>query len=434
MNYEESLEYLSSLEAHGIKLGLQNMEIALTAFGNPEKKYSNILVAGTNGKGSTCAFLNRILIENKHKTGFYSSPHLVKYNERIQVNGKTISDKEFTELATKTRSVLETERLSATHFEFLTLMALSFFAQKKVEFGVLEVGMGGRLDATNTVPTVANAITNIGLDHQQYLGQSIRQIALEKAGIIKNNAPLVSCVSHPELRTVFADLASAKEAQAFFLGKDFSATKKPFLDGLETMDFKGLGIDWKNLQLSLFGDHQLENASLALAIAAVLKQNKRIRLQENAVRKALKKTVWPARFQVLSQNPIVVADCCHNPDGARVFSAALKQRFPNQKFSFVIGVSSDKAANQMLSSLLPLAQNAFFCEARFRKTPTSDLFAVGKEFLPAFKIKEIPAVKDAVKEAIKNCRPTEVVCVCGSIFVVGEALELKWPKPKKGKK
>ncbi len=434
MNYPESVAYLSGLEAYGIKLGLQNMEMALTAFGNPEKKFKSVLVAGTNGKGSTCAFLNRILIENKHKTGFYSSPHLVKYNERLRVNDKPITDKEFADMATFVRSTLENERLQATHFEFLTLMALNFFARKKVGLAVLEVGMGGRLDATNVVPTVANAITHIGLEHQQYLGTSVRQIAFEKAGIIKNKAPLVSCEQNPEIQAIFKDLAQGKESPTYFLQKDFFFFKKSFSNGVEIMDFKGLGLEYKDLEVSLFGDHQLENASLALALAAVLKQEKHIRLSENAVRKALKNTAWPARFEILQHNPLVVCDCCHNPDGAQAFADALKQRFPTQKFSFVIGISSDKNASAMLATLLPSSQSAIFCEAQFRKTPTSDLAAIAKEYLPAFKIKEIPNVKTAVKEAIKNAKPTDTLVICGSIFVVGEALELKWPKPKKEKK
>ncbi|MDO8624450.1 MAG: cyanophycin synthetase, partial [Candidatus Diapherotrites archaeon] len=199
-------------------------------------------------------------------------------------------------------------------------------------------------------------------------------------------------------------------------------------------DFKGFGLEWKDIGVSLWGDHQLENAALALAIAAVLKQQKLCRLSEPKTRTALATTVWPGRFQRLQHNPVVLIDACHNPDGVRAFSAALAAAYPNRKVSLVIGISSDKNAREMLSELLPLGHSAIFCEARFRATPVADLAAIGKEFLPAFKIKEIPDVKTAVKTAIASAKPDDIICVCGSMFVIGEALELKWTGEKKGKR
>ncbi len=434
MSYDEAIAYLSTLEWHGIKLGLQNMQTALEAFGNPQNDFHSILVAGTNGKGSTCAFLNQILIENKHKTGFYSSPHLVKYNEHIRVNNKIPSNTEFGKLILGIKAKLEQERLLLSHFEVLTLAALCWFCEKKVEFAVLEVGMGGRLDATNAVNTVANAVTNIGLDHQQHLGNSLREIAVEKAGILKNNAPLLSTEQKPEFQQLFSDLASAKEAKSYFLNQDFFHENEQMRFPLQSMDFKGFGIEWKDLELSLFGRHQFDNASLALAIASQLHAQRLIRLSEAKTRQALSKTEWPARFQTLQQNPPVILDGCHNPDGAKVLAQALSDAFPDKKIVFVFGVSSDKNAQQMLSTLLPMSSRAFFCEARFRKTPAASLATIAKEFLPAFKIKEIVSVKEAVREALKTAQPQEIICICGSLYVAGEALELKWAaKPKKKK-
>jgi dihydrofolate synthase/folylpolyglutamate synthase len=434
MNYKESVAYLESLEFHGIKLGLANMEMALLALGSPQKKFKSVLVAGTNGKGSTCAFLARILSANGHKTGFYSSPHLVSYNERFVIANKTIPNAEFASVATHVRAILEDQRLQLTLFEVLTAMACVWFERKNVDFAVLEVGLGGRLDATNAVDSVANVITHIGLDHQEYLGSNLRQIASEKAGILKNAAPLVCAERSPELQALFRDLAIAHNAPSHFIEKDFFFFKKSVSNGLETMDFKGGDIEWNDLAVSLWGDHQLENAAVALATAATLKQQKLCRLSEPKTRAALATTKWPGRFDILQHNPIVLLDACHNPDGVRAFCAAFRARFPAKKSSFVIGISSDKNSKEMLSMLLPLGSSAIFCEAHTRATPCTELAQIGKEYLPAFKIQTIPDVKTAVKGALKSARPDDIICVCGSMFVLGEALELKWPDQKKAKK
>lgn len=417
------MSFLEGLEKKGILLGLERMQKALQVLGNPQESFESILIGGTNGKGSTSAFLSRLLIENRYKTGFYSSPHINRFNERILVNGKEISNNTFAKQVTELKKISEENELELTQFEFLTCACLRFFAKQKIEIAVLEVGLGGRLDATNTVSPIASAITNIGLEHQEFLGKTIREIALEKAGIIKEKTVFVSTEKNPEILRLFQDIALGKQALFFQSEKDFVSEAKTVSAEKTIMHFKGFGIELDGIDLGLHGRHQAKNAGLAVALLAALKQQNKIRLNKKSILIALKKTRWPGRFQIISKKPLVILDACHNPSGCRALAETIKESFPGKKLTIVFGASDDKDAEEMLKEILPLAEKLVLCRAKCRGKPAEELQEISKKMFPGFKISVIPDVKKAVTETVKQARKQEGILVCGSLFVIRESLK-----------
>jgi dihydrofolate synthase/folylpolyglutamate synthase len=424
----EILEWIDSLEPLESHLGLERIQKVLELLGHPEERFKSILVAGTNGKGSTAAFLSHILEANNYKTGFYSSPHLVGITERIQVDQKPISVPAFEKEAVALRELFHANGIEIRHFEFLTALALNWFAKQKAEWAVLEVGMGGRLDATNAVNAEASCITNIALDHQQYLGNTVREIAFEKAGIIKKEKPLVTSEKKTEIIQLFSELASSQKSPFFCGGKEYSMQlRETGLNGT-TFDFSGFSTEWKKLHTRLIGEHQAHNAGLALATLFAVQQQQNLRLAEGKTRKALEKTVWPGRFEILSEKPLVILDCCHNPAGAETFSKSLQSILPNTKAKWLIGVSNGRKPKEMLNWFAPLASEIVFSRASFKGQPAEELLKNGSEFLPSYKLKAIPTVSEAVQTLFQKAQPTDVLIVAGSIYLVGEAMQSPWLK------
>ncbi len=431
------LEWIEALQTKGIELGLERTQQALEILGNPQQKFKSILVTGTNGKGSVCAFLSNLLKANGYKTGFYSSPHLASIAERIQLNQKPIGIRAFVERADRLRAALQKNGLELTHFEFLTVLALGWFTENNADWAVLEIGMGGRLDSTNAVAAEAACITNIALDHQQYLGNTTREIAFEKAGIIKKEKPIVTSERNPEIVQLFSELASSQKAPFLAEGKDYSVGfQKTSLEGT-IFDFSGFGIEWKNLETKLIGEHQSHNAGLALATLFAIKQQQNLRLSEEKTRKALQKTVWPGRFEILSKKPLIIVDCCHNSHGAEAFAKTLQAVLPGIKAKWLVGISEGRKPSEMLRLFAPFASEMIFSSAKFKGLPAEELLKSGNEFLPSYKTKAIPTVSDAVKALLKNAQPTDSIIIAGSIYLAGEALQApalkKTAKPKKAK-
>lgn len=433
----EILQWVLDLERIGIQLRLEKTQQALELLGNPQHQFKSVLVGGTNGKGSTATFLSKILEANGYKTGLYTSPHLVDITERFQTNQKPISKKAFEREAIELREILTTNRVDLTHFEFLTTLALQWFAKQKIEWAVLEIGMGGRLDSTNAVAAEAGCITNIALDHQKYLGNSIREIAFEKAGIIKKEKPIITSEKDAVILQLFSELALAQKSPFFTEGKEYSVQfQKTSLDGT-VFDFSGFGAEWKGLETRLIGEHQAHNAGLALATLFAIKQQQSLRLGEEKTRAALQKTVWPGRFEILSTEPLVILDCCHNPHGAEAFAKTLQAVLPNRKAKWLVGISEGRKPSEMLKWFAPFASEMTFSTARFKGLPTEELLKVGTEFLPSFRIKSIPSVSEATKAILKNSQASDTIIIAGSVYLVGEALQSaalkKMVKPKKAK-
>lgn len=425
MNEEQKsvFDWIDSLQSLGIKLGLQNTQTALELLGNPQNNFKSIIVTGTNGKGSVSAFLSHILQANGYKTGLYTSPHLVRQNERFQINQQPIGDKELFAQAGAIKKILETNRLELTHFEFLTVLALNWFAEKKADWAVLEVGMGGRLDATNVVAAEAACITNIALDHQQHLGNTKREIAFEKAGIIKKEKPLVTSEKDPAILQLFSELASAQKSPFFAEGKEYLVQfQKTGLNGT-VFDFSGFGLDWGGLETKLIGEHQCQNAGLALATLCSIQQQQSLRLAEEKTRKALQKTVWPVRFEVISKEPLIVLDAGHNPHGIGATAKTVQAVFPGKKFKTVFGISEGKKPSEMLRCIAPFVSEIAFASAAYKGFSVEELQKAATEFFPSYKIKGFESVSKAVSTALKNSQPTDGVFIGGSIYLIGEAVQ-----------
>jgi dihydrofolate synthase / folylpolyglutamate synthase len=366
-------KYLASLEKFGINLGLERIERLLDRLDNPQRKLKVIHVAGTNGKGSTCAMIASILKEAGYQVGLYTSPHLLKYNERIKVNGRDISDRDFS------AGLKLIEKLSAeppTVFEALTALAFWYFAGQKVDYAVVEVGMGGRLDATNVVTPLISVITNIDLEHTAILGRTLAKIAVEKAAIIKPGVPVITAETKPEALTVIKHQAEKNQSVLIQVGSEQGG-----------------------LSSALAGEHQKTNA--VCAVAAVRLAG--IKVGKQAVLRGLARVKWPARFQLVAKKPLTIVDGAHNPAGIKVLVAALRQQYPGQKFTFIFGTQSDKDSALMLNLLKPWA-------TRIILTHSSHQNAAAKKSLPLARALAVSATEDRV--------------IAGSLFLAADALKL----------
>ena len=416
-SFEEAQRWLSSFQFHGIKPGLFRIYQLLKRLGHPERKFRAVHIAGTNGKGSTAAFLEHLLRSHGLKTGLYSSPHLVSVRERFLVNGRPITEEDFARLCARLKEALE--GLSATYFELTTALAFSFFAEEGVEVAVVECGLGGRLDATNVLWPVLSVITTIGLDHQAYLGETLSQIAWEKAGIIKRGRPLVLGKVPPEARRVIEARARALNAPTYVLGRDF------FVVGAgEDLTYRGER-ELKGLKPGLKGPFQAENLALALKAAELLAAELGFHLEEEKIKEALSRTRWPGRFEEFSWPKRVILDGAHNLDGIRALLKALEEEGVGP-VNLIFAASDEdhrKPYLKMLEALLPRARRVFICEPKGPRRPVKleewqrELSASGLE--GSFFFFRHPA--EALREALKGEEP---VLVTGSLYLVGNVRRL----------
>ena len=410
---DKALDYLYELRLNVPRLGLTRMNAFLKFMDSPEKKFQSILVAGTNGKGSVSNFLFNALKENGIKTGIYLSPHVIKFNERIQTDKGMISNKELLQEINFIHKKMTESKIPLTFFEFTTAMAISFFAKKKIKVAVLEVGLGGRLDATNVVQKpLASVITTISLDHQEFLGNSLKKIAGEKAGIIKKNSVVVIGEKNLSLQKLFEKKARKLNSKIFLAGKDFSF--KPLTAGIQKqrMSYKFQNISLKP-KISLIGKHQRLNASTALTTMLVL--SKKLGLTEKKILSGIKKTKFIGRFQILRKNPLLIADVAHNPHGTKLLVQSVQELFPKKKFSVVFGCSSDKNCKKMLEYLVPLADEFVLSRAEYRGQNPLKLKKFLKKINSRVKISTAPH-SDLIRI------PKKDTLITGSIFFVGELI------------
>ena len=427
-NLQESLQRLYRKHNLGIKLGLDVEEYFLQCLGNPEKKFYSIHVAGTNGKGSICAMLASILKASGKKTGLYTSPHLVKFNERIRVNNRAISN---TQLA---RLITECEKISsivsqkcgreATFFEFTTALAFQFFAEKKVEFAVLETGMGGRLDATNVVVPVVSVISSISMDHEQYLGNTIEKIAAEKAGIIKTNVPVVCSPNSKQVMDVITEIA--RDRRAPLIKADDAVSLNLLSSSLEGQKFKAEICDGTSLTifLPLLGHYQAENIMTVLATVYVLRNNNIINISTKHIKTGLSNVSWHGRFQVVSKKPPIILDGAHNPGAGKVLAETLIKFFPHQPVGLIFGMCSDKDMAGFIKNFQSIVKKCWAVPIRTERSvhPSVIKNIVASE--TGWDVSESSvhqALVDACQWAENN---SGVICVAGSLFLVGEVLEI----------
>ncbi|MBI5641986.1 MAG: bifunctional folylpolyglutamate synthase/dihydrofolate synthase [Deltaproteobacteria bacterium] len=411
------LEYLYNLERHGIKPGLGRIERLLNRLGDPHKDYPTVHVAGTNGKGSTSAMLASILKEAGYSAGLYTSPHLIRFNERIRVNNRHITTPEMIKAASTVKKAVKGIKEDFSFFEFTTAMAFLYFRDKKADIAVVETGMGGRWDATNVVVPIASVITNVGLDHTGYLGEKIADIAFEKAGIIKKGVPVITGATGAALK-VISKRARELGSPLVRLDMDFSAKEASYSPFSSKIDYSGIEREIKGLGLPLAGRHQQKNAACALAAMEILRRYG-LHIPVASVRKGLGKVSWPGRIEVAGRRPLVILDSAHNPDGALTLREAIKGlRF--KRLILVLGIMADKDINGILRPLAPLADCIVMTRpATVRAAETTLLTKMAARYRK--KTVETRSVKEACRTAIGLAGVMGAVCVTGSIFTVGEA-------------
>ncbi len=422
--YQNCLEKMYRLGRFGIKLELETIRNILARLGHPDTQYPCVHVAGTNGKGSTATYMASILQAAGFKTGIYTSPHLVKFNERICIDGHMISDADVV-AAYEAVNAADIGDRNATFFEIATAMAFYHFARQQVDWAVIETGMGGRFDATNIVQPTVSVITNLSIEHTQYLGTTIQALATEKGGIIKAFTPVVTSVNQPSGIRTLKQIAKEKQAPMYQYKQDFFVRKTP---SKPTVTYRGLNVRIPTITPPLPGDHQKENLGMALAACELIFDRRkandpRYQLTSELVRQGLAGTRWPGRLEVIQQDPLVILDGAHNLQAARVLGRYLSTTLAGRKLTMVIGILDDKPHEAMLRHLLSVAHRVIITRAKIdRSLPTAVLTAAAKKIFTG-QIQVIETVSEAVSSAISSTSKQDAVCIAGSLYVAGEAKE-----------
>lgn len=415
MTVEESLAYLEKLQPSTIRLGLDRVREALQAMRNPHTNYPAVHVAGTNGKGSTCAFAASCLRAQGYRVGLYTSPHLQRVNERIQINGEPIRDGALAEGIDRVRAALPAS-LDLTYFEFGTVVALHHFAEERVDVAVLETGLGGRLDATTAARAVVTAITPVSFDHMEYLGFSLPAIAAEKAGIIRPNVPVVVGHQEPEALEVIEKAAQAAGARLYRIGKDFDFEPEP--QGKYT--YRGMRTRVPGLSPGLRGPHQVQNAAVALACLELL-EDRGLKISRENARAGLAGTEWPGRLEELPGSPRVVLDGAHNLAGVETLVKALEALYPGRPVHLVFGVLADKDWRPMLKALLPKCSAVYLTPVRSPRTLEPEAYADEvQKLVPGAPVQLAASAPEALAAARKGAPDDAIVLGCGSLVLVGQ--------------
>ncbi len=413
MNYEEALKYIHSVEWRGSRPGLERTFELLERLGNPQQGLKFVHIAGTNGKGSTAAMVASILETSGYRTGLYTSPFIHRFNERMQVNGQMIGDQELADLTEYVRPFAEAMADPPTEFEMITALAMEFFRRRQCDVVVLEVGMGGELDSTNVIDTPEVAvITAIGLDHTWELGDTIGQIASAKAGIIKEKGDVVIYGQDPEAEAVLEARVREKHGRLY----------RPAYDTLRLVSrsLKGQVFDYGNergLQIPLLGTYQLNNAAVAITTAQVLAA-KDWAVTPETIRAGLRHTRWIARFELLSEQPAVLVDGSHNPQGMKATAASLREYFPQGDIHFVVGVLADKDARTMMGELLPLAHEFLTVTPPSPRAMKAEELADLLRSLGAQRVTAAASIPEACELALAGAGEAGVACGLGSLYMV----------------
>jgi dihydrofolate synthase/folylpolyglutamate synthase len=506
MSYSETINYLYNLQKHGIKFGLGNISWLMSLLDDPHKSFLSVHVAGTNGKGSVSAIIASILRSAGLRVGLFTSPHIVSFAERIRINGEEISEDEIIELADEIRCIVERHGdFSPTFFEIVTAMALLYFERKKIDIAVMEVGMGGRLDATNIITPEVSVITDISYDHMEFLGSTLKEIAHEKTGIIKKGIPVVTSYQETEAIKVIEKKAIENDTDLYVYGRDFFSV-------LRREDFSGICFDYHsrlssqalhpltqktveksrdsseghhnshppmadtihNLVLPLMGEHQMQNASVAIKAATIVLNNipylpphppltkgglkgdnltkgeqeggyDSSPISHHFIREGLKNVRWPGRLEIVKEEPVILIDGAHNPAAANALSAALKKFFSKKykRIIIVLGIMGDKDVKGIMEPLLPLASEIILTSPEYSRAASPEKLAGTAASLGFFNVRIAPTVRDALEMAIRiaDCgmqnaeselktipnsairNQKSLILVTGSFYTIGEAKE-----------
>ena len=420
-NYEKSLKELYSPG----NVDLERVRELLRRLGSPESGLGIVHVAGTKGKGSTAAMISSVLQKAGYRVGLFTSPHLHTFRERVQINREPISAEDFAGAMEKVKPHVEEINAVGEHgyittFEALTAMALVYFAEKQVEALVLEVGVGGRLDATNVVTPEVSVITSISRDHTELLGETLPEIAGEKAGIIKEGVPVVVAPQVPEVEGVIGSVARERGSEMVNVGRESVWRALGHDDRGQSLLVRDFENEYR-ISMPLLGDHQQENAATAIAALSVLRQ-KGWHISDADVLDGFADLRWPGRMEELGRRPLVIADGAHNGDSARRLRETLLKYFEFGKVVLVVGVSADKNVEDIASELLPLASTVILTKSRhMRAAEPADI--AGAFTRPDIIVEATGSVKEALERAREIASEEDLICATGSLFVVGEAIE-----------
>ena len=433
MNYDAAIRYLMTLgrelaaptQTAAAKFDLENIAVLVERIGRPERAYPSAHIAGTNGKGSTAAFLESILRHAGFRTGLYTSPHLDRINERMRVKGEEIGDESFAAIFTRLQSLIEellaVRKLRAhpTYFECLTAMAFEYFARERVEFGVFEVGLGGRLDATNILSPAVTVITRIDFDHENFLGHSLKEIASEKAGILKPEVPVIVSEQRPEAREVILARAYPLHCPVIETTKAFQITQESSRDGFFHARVTEIGSgDSLEIAPSLPGRFQLQNALNALGAARYL-ASRGFHISTSNITEGISRTAWLGRLEKLQSNPDVYLDGAHNPGAARELAHFLEENFAGRRIWMVYGALRDKAVDEVAGQLFPHAAEVILTEPRTSRAISAPRLAeIASHHASSFTV--ISSAEQALDQALAKASPDDAIFITGSLYLVGQ--------------
>ncbi len=446
MEYNDAISYLYGLQVHGIKLGLHNIKTLLTSLDNPQDSFRSIHIAGTNGKGSTASMVQMILREYGFKAGLFTSPHLVRFTERIKINNIEMSENDVVDITGEIVSKINNLReISPTFFEVVTAMAFLYFQRNNADWAVIETGLGGRFDATNTISPELTIITKIGRDHEEYLGSSLESIAGEKAGIVKRNAPVITTSQEKGVLNVISKIAVENSSPLYIYGKDFDTTIRKTDSNGTVFDYKGEN-RLSQIMIPLIGVHQTENAACAIKAWEIMhawKNENRggdIRPETRLLKEALKKTKLSGRCEFIKYKGIpVILDGAHNPGALGALVDSIKNIYlgsnthsnGSSKFSKVIlifGAMKDKAVREMLEEVIPIANKVIFTSSAYDRAENPEhLLSLSKDIFKYVKDKDYymsANLADAFSIAKGMYNKGDLVIITGSFYIVGEVKEL----------
>lgn len=418
MNYEEAMEYIHGTLKFGSKLGLDSIGKLMDFMGNPQRKLKFVHVAGTNGKGSTAAFISSILINSGYKTGTFTSPYIQRFTERIKIDDREIETNELTEIIEFVKSKIDLmlqEGLDhPTEFEIITAVAFEYFYRNNCDIVVLEVGLGGRYDSTNIIESPeVSVITTISLDHTDRLGKTIADIAFQKAGIIKPNCDTVVYPQKLDAERVFEEVCETQNSILHKVNLDTLVLKEFGLDG-QIFDYK----KYKNLEVKLLGEHQLRNAAVAIDTCEIL-INKGFNIDNNNIRQGIAETKWPGRLEIISQKPLILIDGAHNLEGGQSLNTALDMYFTNKRKIYIVGFLKDKDYTKIMEMLAPKAQSIIAVNpCNERAIPSSELAEILKQY--SNNVQDGITIENGLKLALENADQESVICVFGSLYMIGE--------------
>jgi dihydrofolate synthase / folylpolyglutamate synthase len=411
-SYSETLNTIYNLRGGVIDLRLDRMNQALALFDHPEKQFPSFHIAGTNGKGSTAAMLHRILSQSGYRVALYTSPHLVSFTERIRIGAKEIAPNEVVALAQEIWDRTAAANVLLTFFEFVTVMAFIYFARRKIDVAVVEVGLGGRLDATNLVRPVVSLISTISKDHEAYLGSDLLSIAREKGGIIKQGIPAVCGALPTDVAALLKDIAGERNAPSYFLGRDFTFSLK----NEDLFDYRGLKWRLSDLDVALRGKHQKRNAALALAGLEIAAHD--FPVNESALREGLRTVRWPGRFEIVRDHLTIVLDGAHNGEGVRALIEELASFREQRKVRLLFAAMEDKDWRLMLESLSEVVDEIVLTRVNMERC--ADPFHLASQLSGKIPHRAIGNAPSALEYVLDRAESDDIILIAGSLYLIGE--------------